>query len=104
MKTLTRAAISAYSIAVAPVSARPYPLHTGVAAPSSASASSISIGRGAQLSTDIVEHVFQIVAGQLQGGDDHDRNQGGDQSIFDRGSAEVGLEKFADLRHRYLFL
>src|SRR5690242_15334753 len=34
MKTLTRAAISAYSIAVAPVAARPNPLRPGLAAPS----------------------------------------------------------------------
>src|SRR3954468_15216663 len=104
MKQLTSAAISAYSIAVAPESARTNPFRPGSAAPSSGVDTAKSVGSGAQRSTDIVEHRLQAVAGQLERGDDDDRDQGSDQPIFDRGRAEVGFEEFADLRHRYLFL
>src|SRR4051794_11839353 len=99
MKTLISIAISAYSIAVAPVSARPNPLRTGLAASSTVLGTLASVCGAVQHAANVVEHRLQAVAGQLQRGDDNHGDQSGDQAVFDRGRTEIGLEEFANLRH-----
>jgi hypothetical protein len=59
------------------------------------------VGGGAQRTADVFEHVLQAVAGQLQGSDDHNRDQGGDQTIFDGGRARFVSDKTKNFLMRF---
>jgi len=53
-----------------------------------------------QLGRDAVELGIEAGADRIDGGDDHDRNAGGNQAVFNRGSAGLILQKRKYLRHQ----
>ena len=52
-----------------------------------------------QLLRDVVELGVERAADCIDGGDNHDRNAGGDQSILDGGSTGLVFKKSHDFRH-----
>jgi hypothetical protein len=51
-------------------------------------------GRGArERGTNARERGVQVATNRLHGSNDHDRNASGNQTVFDRGGAELVLQK-----------
>src|SRR5581483_1645953 len=63
--------------------------------------SEASVRGRAQGRADAVEHRLQAVAGELQRRDDDNRDQSGDQTIFDRGRAQIRFEKLTNTPNRF---
>jgi hypothetical protein len=52
-----------------------------------------------QLLRDVVKLSIERATDRVDGGDDYHRNSGGDQTIFNRGSARLILEERENLTH-----
>ena len=52
-----------------------------------------------QLRRDGIELGIEVGADRVDGGDDHDRNAGGDQAVFDGGGPRLIFQKRKNLRH-----
>src|ERR1044071_4397601 len=48
---------------------------------------------------DVIELGIERAADRIHGSNDHDRNAGGDQTVFDGGSARLIIQKGDDLTH-----
>src|SRR5258708_24748026 len=57
---------------------------------------------GAELGRDVVERILQLAADRIDRPDDHHRNAGGDQAVFDSGGAAVVTQE--SLTHGHVVL
>ena len=57
---------------------------------------------GAELGRDVVERILQLAADRIDRPDDHDRNAGGDQAVFDSGGAAIVTQE--SLTHGHVVL
>src|SRR5262245_4224097 len=93
--TATKAAINAYSMAVAPCSSRRKALNI-VGSPACAGPLALRRLLGVELALHGVEHAAERVAHRLEGDDASHRNQRGDEAVFDGRRAALVFHELPD--------
>ena len=57
------------------------------------------LASGAELGGDVVERVLQLATDGIDGSDDHYRNAGGDETVFDSGCAALVVQEILEYEH-----